>query len=167
MIWLMPGSGLSSSFGIPAGPAGTGTQAYQGQGQARGHLYFRIDDPYINTHEKAAELIERKIRQELKLSGLVLKDVNIVKCMDSQISGWSEVLPVGISAKNDSFYKDSSALHEEEFLALLQHIRQLVSQAGMEMLEGSIRVNPIKKARNCLPVLPLQGHMPVRQAAGG
>lgn len=119
----------------------------KGKARPGGIFYFRIDDPYINTHEKAAELIERKIRQELKLSGLVLKDVNIVKCMDSQISGWSEVLPVGISAKNDSFYKDSSALHEEEFLALLQHIRQLVSQAGMEMLEGSIRVNPIKKGK--------------------
>lgn len=30
---------------------------------------------------------------------------------------------------------------------MLQHIRQLVSQAGMEMLEGSIRVNPIKKGK--------------------
>ncbi len=119
----------------------------KGKARPGGIFYFRIDDPLINTRESAAEAIQSKIRRKLKLNGLVLKDVNIVRCMDDKINGWSEVLPLGISNKDDTFYKDSPALEEEEFFALLTHIRQLIGQLGMEMLEGNIRISPTKKEK--------------------
>jgi ATP-dependent helicase/nuclease subunit B len=121
----------------------------QNKGKARpgGIFYFRIDDPLIDTQERVAEAIQNEIRKKLKLNGLVLKDVNIVRCMDDNISGWSEVLPLGISNKNDSFYQQSSVLEEEEFLALLKHVRQMAGQIGIEMLKGNIRISPTKKGK--------------------
>jgi ATP-dependent helicase/nuclease subunit B len=92
----------------------------QTKGKARpgGIFYFRIDDPLINTRESMAEAIQDKIRRKLKLNGLVLKDVNIVRCMDNKISGMvGSTAPWSISNKNDSFHKDSSVLEEEEFFA--------------------------------------------------
>lgn len=117
----------------------------RGKARPGGIFYFRIDDPLVETQESLAETIQNEIRKKLKLNGLVLKDINLVRCMDNQISGWSEVLPLGISDKNDSFYANSSVLGEEEFLGLLAHVRQLISGVGMEMLKGNIRIEPTKK----------------------
>lgn len=119
----------------------------QAKGKARpgGIFYFRIDDPLIDTQDSLAETIQNEIRKKLKLNGLVLKDVKLARCMDDKISGWSEVLPLGISDKNDSFYVKSSVLGEEEFFGLLAHVRQLVGRIGMEMLQGNIRIEPTKK----------------------
>jgi len=119
----------------------------EGKARPGGIFYFRIDDPFINTQDSTVEAIQKEIRKKLKLSGLVLKDVNIIRSMDSQINGWSEVLPVCISAKNDSIDERSSVLNEQEFFGLLKHIRQLVSRIGMDMLEGNIHIEPMKKGK--------------------
>ncbi|NLC43359.1 MAG: ATP-dependent helicase/deoxyribonuclease subunit B, partial [Clostridiales bacterium] len=91
--------------------------------------------------------IQTAIRKKLKLKGLVLKDVNVIRSMDDQVSGWSDVLPVGIS-KDDSIYSNSSVLGEEEFLGLLNHIRKLIKEIGLDMLEGNIRIAPTKKGND-------------------
>lgn len=116
-----------------------------GKTRPGGIFYFRIDDPLINTNESVTETIENEIRKKLKLNGLVLKDVNIIRCMDDRISGWSQVLPVGVSDKDNSIYKTSSVLDEGEFLGLLAHVRQLIGRLGEEMLKGKIRIEPYRK----------------------
>lgn len=36
-------------------------------------------------------------------------------------------------------------LDEEEFMALLAHVKKLIGRIGCEMLEGNIRIEPVKK----------------------
>ena len=43
----------------------------------------------------------------------------------------------------------------EEFFVLLAHVRQL-ARIGMEILSGNIRIEPTKKVRYSLQILPLQ-----------
>jgi ATP-dependent helicase/nuclease subunit B len=117
-----------------------------GKARPGGIFYFRIDDPLIDTREQVAEAIQAEIRKKLKLNGLVLKDVNIVRCMDCNINGHSEVLPVGVK-KDGSFYAYSSVLEEEEFFKLLGHVRRLIQDIGVEMLQGNIRIEPVKKGK--------------------
>ncbi|NLC45065.1 MAG: ATP-dependent helicase/deoxyribonuclease subunit B, partial [Clostridiales bacterium] len=62
----------------------------QGKARPGGIFYFRIDDPLIDTEEGIVEKIQTAIRKKLKLKGLVLKDVNVIRSMDDQISGWSD-----------------------------------------------------------------------------
>ena len=116
-----------------------------GKARPGGIFYFRIDDPLINTKESVGEAIEKEIRKKLKLKGLVLKDVNLIRSMDNKISGYSEVLPVGVSDKNDSIYANSSVLEEEDFIWLIKHIKEFIRELGAEMLNGNINISPTKK----------------------
>lgn len=109
-----------------------------------GIFYFKIDDPMIQSEEKLVEKVEEQIAKKLKMKGLVLKDVNIVKAMDGDIKGQSSILPAGIG-KGDSFYKSSSALEEEGFFKLLEHCRSLIKEISEEMLKGNIKIFPVKK----------------------
>ena len=65
--------------------------------------------------------------------------------MDNKISGYSEVLPVGVSDKNDSIYANSSVLEEEDFIWLIKHIKEFIRELGAEMLNGNINISPTKK----------------------
>jgi len=76
----------------------------------------------------------------------VLKDVHIVQCMDRDISGYSEVLPLGIK-RDGSFHARSSVLEEEQFFRLLDHVRRLIRDIGGEMLKGNIRIDPVRKGK--------------------
>jgi ATP-dependent helicase/nuclease subunit B len=108
-----------------------------------GVFYFKIDDPLIKTEEKVIEVIEKEIRKELKMKGLVLKDAQIVRKMDCEIEGHSEVIPVGLK-KNGEFYSNSSAVADEEFASILKHVRKLLQEITYEILKGNIAIRPVK-----------------------
>lgn len=111
-----------------------------------GALYFRIDDPLVKNHEKIAEVVEKELRRELKMKGLILKDVNIVKQIDQLIDGYSDIIPVGLK-KNDEFYKNSSVAENDEFKSLLNHVNNLTKDIAEEILGGNIRIEPIKNGK--------------------
>ena len=68
-----------------------------------GVLYFNLSNPTIGTDKNMSdEEIEEKIRQEFKMKGLILADVNIVKKMDTNIEneprGTSKIIPATINS---------------------------------------------------------------------
>ncbi|MEW9121254.1 MAG: helicase-exonuclease AddAB subunit AddB [Thermotaleaceae bacterium] len=111
-----------------------------------GVFYFRIDDPMVKSDEKIAETIEKEIRKKLKLKGLVLKDVHIVRHMDKEVEGHSEILPLGLG-KNQDFHKYSSVLSHEGFQGLLVHVQKLIEEISKEMMKGNIRIEPCKNGK--------------------
>ncbi len=112
-----------------------------------GIFYFRIDDPMVKADERIVETIEKEIRKKLKLKGLVLKDVHIVRQIDREIEGYSDILPVSLG-KNQDFHKWSSVLSHEGFTAVLQHVRNLVKEITSEMIKGNIRIEPCKNGKH-------------------
>ncbi|MBU5674943.1 helicase-exonuclease AddAB subunit AddB [Alkaliphilus sp. MSJ-5] len=112
-----------------------------------GIFYFKIDDPMIKTTEKAVEEVEKEINKKLKMRGLVLKDVNIIKKIDEEIGRSSDVIPAGLT-KDGEISKTSSALPEEDFKALLKHVRGLIKEIGEEMLKGNVKIEPFKKGED-------------------
>jgi ATP-dependent helicase/nuclease subunit B len=111
-----------------------------------GIFYFKIDDPLVDTQEKVKEAIEREIRKKLKMKGLVLKDAAVVREMDREIDGYSDILPVGLK-KDGSFYANSSAIEEEDFFKLMDHVQNLIREISMEMIRGNIRIQPVKNGK--------------------
>jgi len=111
-----------------------------------GIFYFKIDDPMVKTDERIVETIEKEIRKKLKLKGLVLKDVQIVRHMDREIEGSSEILPVSLG-KTQEFHKWSSVLSHEGFHAVLKHVRNLVKEITGEIIKGNIRIEPCKNGK--------------------
>ncbi|MDI9476546.1 MAG: helicase-exonuclease AddAB subunit AddB [Natronincolaceae bacterium] len=112
-----------------------------------GLFYFKIDDPMINTTQKVVEEVEKEINKKLKMKGLVLKDVNIIKKMDEEIGVYSDIIPAGIT-KAGEITKLSSALDEEDFKALINHVRMLVKEIGKEILKGYVKIEPYKKGQD-------------------
>ncbi|CFW97413.1 DNA helicase subunit AddB [Syntrophomonas zehnderi OL-4] len=119
-----------------------------------GLFYFKIDDPLISVTDNDLSNIEEKIRKALKMKGLALKDISIVRSMDNALQGNSEFLPLGIK-QNDEFTANSSVLEEQEFELLIDYINDLLKELGDEMLRGKIAIEPAKKDKwkacdNCI-----------------
>lgn len=108
-----------------------------------GVFYFRIDDPFVESEGDVIEAIEREIQKKLKMTGLVVEDLKVVKGMDREIEQHSEVIPVSLK-KDGSFDVRSSVLSEEDFLMLLQHVNHLLAFNGQEILGGCIDIHPVK-----------------------
>jgi ATP-dependent helicase/nuclease subunit B len=108
-----------------------------------GIFYFKIDDPLIKTESEIKEIIEQQLAKELKLRGLVLEDVNIVREMDREITTYSDIIPVGLK-QDDSFYANSAVLSEEDFDYLLGHVDNLLRRASQELVGGKVKIEPYK-----------------------
>jgi len=109
-----------------------------------GMLYFRIDDPIIKAESQLTEEeIEKEIMKQLKMKGLLLADVKLVKEMDRTIEGASLIVPATLN-KGDVLGKKSSVATMEQFKLLRRYVRQLLKDLSREILQGSITIKPVK-----------------------
>ncbi|AIF42731.1 helicase-exonuclease AddAB subunit AddB [Virgibacillus sp. SK37] len=108
-----------------------------------GVLYFHVHNPMISGDQKLPEdKIEEEIFKKYKMQGLLLSDEDIVKMMDTSLdSGTSTIIPAGVK-KNGGFYSSSKIADEDTFTSLQSHIHQLMMQAGIDMTEGGVHLNP-------------------------
>lgn len=115
-----------------------------------GVLYFRLDDPIVpGSREATEEEIEISIMKELKMRGLLLADVKLIKEMDTDIDGDSLIIPARINKNGD--LGRSSAATKEQFEILKRHVRKKLYSLGEEMLNGNISISPyrMKKMTAC------------------
>lgn len=107
-------------------------------------LYFRIDDPIIKSKKQLTEEeIKDNILKELKMSGLLLKDINVVKAMDNDMESYSLIIPAAIK-KDGNFTSSSSVITEEQFDILRKYVNDKMSEICEEMLSGEIKIEPCK-----------------------
>lgn len=111
-----------------------------------GILYFRIDDPMIRcTDNSTPEEIETAIMKKLKMKGLLLADVQLIKYMDNTIEGNSIIIPARIN-KGDVLGK-SSAATIEQFTVLRSYVKQLLKDMCSELMKGNVPISPYKKKK--------------------
>jgi ATP-dependent helicase/nuclease subunit B len=109
-----------------------------------GILYFRIDDPLIRGNGKVTEEeIEQAIMKELRMKGLLLADVKLIREMDKEIDGSSLIIPARIN-KGDVLGK-SSAASLEQFLILRKYVNKLLKGLCEEIFKGNVGIQPYKK----------------------
>ncbi|MGG7059642.1 helicase-exonuclease AddAB subunit AddB [Clostridium tertium] len=108
-------------------------------------LYFKIDDPIIKSKKQLTEEeIKENILKELKMSGLLLKDINVVKAIDSDIeSSYSLIIPAAVK-KDGNFTAASSVVTEEQFDILRKYVNDKMAELCEEMLSGEIKIVPCK-----------------------
>ncbi|WP_026476627.1 helicase-exonuclease AddAB subunit AddB [Alkaliphilus transvaalensis] len=111
-----------------------------------GIFYFKIDDPLIKTTEKAAEFVEKEINSKLKMKGVVLKDLKVIKEIDKDITSYSDIIPVKLN-KGEEISKTSNVLSKDDFNDLILHVRHLVKEISWEMLKGNVKIYPCKKGK--------------------
>ena len=112
-----------------------------------GVFYFKIDDPLIHLEKEVSEEeMEKRLLKNLKLSGMVLEDIDVIKQMDNTLKRYSDILPVTLT--KDGVDKRSSTATLEEFNALRQYVRDIVAELGEEILKGNVKVSPYKSGKN-------------------
>ncbi len=116
-----------------------------------GVFYYKISDPIINGDPgMTAEEIDRSILKELRMKGLCNNDPDIVRTMDKNISGASNVLPV--STNNDGSLRSSnSAVSTENFQDMREYLAGMITRLADEIMSGKAEVCPyeLKEKTGC------------------
>lgn len=107
-------------------------------------LYYNLIDPMIKTNKnKTEEEIEKEVRKNFRMKGLVVSDIKVIKMMDKKLEqGSSEMIPVYIDSKGNVSDKRSSVVSKEEFDALQKYTRNLIKQIAEEIYSGDISIKP-------------------------
>ena len=110
-----------------------------------GMLYFRIDDPIIKgSAESTEEEIEEAIMRQLKMKGLLLADVKLIKEMDNAIDGSSMIIPAAVN-KGDVLGKNTSGATLEQFVLIRKYVKSLLTGLCTEIMRGNTAIKPYKK----------------------
>lgn len=126
-----------------------------------GMLYFKVDDPIVTGERKASEdEIEKAIMKELKMKGLLLADVKLIKEMDRSMEGSSLIIPASVNG-NGELGGRTSAASMEQFAMIRKHVKRLLKSLGEEMLKGNISISPYKRRR--IAACSYCSYMPVCQ----
>lgn len=108
-------------------------------------LYFKIDDPIVRgTLNMSDEEIEKEVMKKLKMNGLLLKDVRVVKEMDKGMERYSLIIPATIN-KDGSLGKSGSVITREQFDLLRKYVRETLVNLCEDMLSGNIEIKPSKE----------------------
>ena len=109
-----------------------------------GILYFGLLEQKIKADKKMEiEEIEKQIRKDFKMKGLILADVKVIKMQDNTLeSGTSNIIPAGITKDEEINKKSTSGINSEEFEILQNYIPKIIKQIADEMLSGNIEIKP-------------------------
>ena len=104
-----------------------------------------IDNVIRASKNLSVEEIEAKIKQQFRMKGLVLADINVIKMMDKNIENGkqSDIIPVYLS-KDGEITKKSNAVNKEDFERLTKKVKEIIKELSKEILEGSIDIKPYK-----------------------
>ncbi|MHC1721530.1 MAG: helicase-exonuclease AddAB subunit AddB [Clostridiaceae bacterium] len=109
-----------------------------------GILYLKLDDPILrDTKDFSDDEIEAKIMKMLKMSGLIINNINVIDKMDSGLRGNSDIIPVSVN-KDNTLSANSSTASLEQFGLLRQYVRESIKDICEEILEGNISINPYR-----------------------
>lgn len=110
-----------------------------------GLFYYHIQDPMVEKKEEMTpEEIEVQIKKQLKMNGLVNSDLDVIRRLDREIEGESDVIPVALKAGMIQEAR-SSVASGKRFGFLRDYVRARCQKAGQEILMGNIAMQPYKQ----------------------
>lgn len=116
-----------------------------------GTLYFNLIEPVIKAKNKhlTEEEIEQEIRNNFRMNGLILGDVEVVKMMDKKlVTGNSDIIPAYIDKDGNLSNNKPGILKEDEFKLLQNKVEKIIKQISEEILSGKIAQNPVYLSKN-------------------
>ncbi len=108
-------------------------------------LYYHVDDPTVEvTGEVKEDEIHHLLMEKLRMNGVVNREPDIVKLLDSHIQEKSEVIPVEIK-KDGDYSARSGILSGEDFQIISRYVNDKMKRIGREIMDGKIAKNPYKR----------------------
>lgn len=109
-------------------------------------LYYHVSDPMTETDKgnpDPAE-IEAAILDELKMTGMVSDDEEVIRLLDKDFETKSTVIPVA-RKKDGSFTQASTVLSEKDFGTVSDFVNHKIKELGASILDGNISINPYEQ----------------------
>ncbi len=121
------------------------SQLFPDGARPAGMFYFRLADKTVDATEQNTKTAMLK---QFKMSGLLLKDVDMIRAMDRGIQGFSSIIPARM--KQDGTLSEGSGtsyatLHQ--FQKLTKYVRKIAGELGREILQGNTAISPCKNKR--------------------
>ena len=109
-------------------------------------LYYHVSDPMTETEQGNPDpvQIEKAILDELKMTGMVSDDEEVIRLLDKDFESKSTVLPVA-KKKDGSFTQASSVLSGEDFETVSNYVNHKIKELGISILDGDIRISPYEQ----------------------
>ena len=110
-----------------------------------GAFYFKIDDPFVESTEQVKEKVVTELQGNLKLDGLCLDAVEVLKHLDIGLfeQGASDVIKVKLKNTGE-FTKDSKVIDLAHFNALMVWTEKNIQAIGNALLQGEINAYPCR-----------------------
>ena len=103
-----------------------------------GMFYFHMDDPIVNVeHENEAE---HKILKDLKMSGVVNEDFQLIDHME--YTGSEGYLTLPVRATKNGYDKRSSVLNTTQLFNLGRIVEKKMTELGNSLMHGDISIKP-------------------------
>lgn len=121
------------------------------EADSAGILYFNLIEPVIKAKNKhlTEEELEQEIRNNFKMNGLILGDVDVVKMMDNNLKqGNSNIIPAYIDKDGNLSKNKPNILEKQEFIALQNKVENVIKQISEEILSGKIEQKPVYMYKN-------------------
>ena len=108
-------------------------------------MYINIDEPIIAVEDiKSKEDIERARLNYFRPSGIVNTDLEIIKNLDTNISSYSEVIPVSLKDGVIQDYRSSTASSKK-----IEALRNFVKDKSIDIVKniqkGNISISPVQR----------------------
>lgn len=117
-----------------------------------GVFYFYIDDPMLDAVvppgagedqlRAAGESLAAQLRKRYKMDGVVVSDPNVVKSIDNDFTGYSEIIPVSMKGDGTISGSEGRLLTPEAFRELQSAVGETVEKLCGSLLSGCIDAAP-------------------------
>ena len=107
-----------------------------------GIFYYNIDNPMVDGEPgDTQETIDKKIREKLRMNGLVNDSEEVIGLLDAEFEKKSEVIPV-TKNKDGSMAKASKVVEEQDFSLLMDFVNKKIVNLGQGILSGDVSIQP-------------------------
>jgi ATP-dependent helicase/nuclease subunit B len=109
-------------------------------------LYYHVNDPLTETDKGNPDIteIEAALLDELKMTGIVNDDEEVIKLLDSEFETKSNIIPVA-RKKDGSFTSASSVISSKDFETVSKFVNHKIKELGSSILNGDIALNPYEQ----------------------
>ncbi|HBT20230.1 MAG TPA: helicase-exonuclease AddAB subunit AddB [Peptococcaceae bacterium] len=108
-----------------------------------GILYFTVESSMRRGIKPLDEgELERNFRKEFRMTGLLLEDREVLRLMDRDSQGNSDIIPVVFT--KEGIGKNSSVASYEQFSTLMSFTKRKLAQLAQRILDGEVSIYPYR-----------------------
>ena len=106
-------------------------------------LYYHVSDPMIRDESGglSEEELREKIRQELRMTGIVNDEDAVIRMLDKTVDGKSKIIPVEYK-KDGTLTARSGALDEAQIRVVSDYVNRKLGELGKDIISGVIEKKP-------------------------